>query len=108
MKRIGVALVLVLGVALTLLPGAAWAHHATFHGGFSSGPTSFGFAQGPQHFGHHGGFIPPRGFVRGHFPVAVASPVIVWVYPAPRVFWVPDRWAWTGFEWVWVPGHWAW
>ncbi len=98
MKRVALALSLVIG--LTLLPGAAGAHHR--HHGVFVGCCVFIAPVSPfvHHHFFHNGFIDPR-FGPS---VIVGSPAVVVV---PQPVWVPGVWQWTGFQWVWMPGHWA-
>jgi hypothetical protein len=91
-----------LALALALLAGpaaAAWADGggpwALRQNRFDRQWNSWGRR---DHGLHRGGF-------RG--PGVVVAPPPVFVAPAPRAFWVPGGWAWSGFGWVWMPGHWA-
>lgn len=74
------------------------------------------------------GQAPPRAFPGPHpqsvFPQPPPSPWRFWGAPLhPEIarpfpgmirvphqrrqaFWVPEHWAWNGWEWVWIPGHW--
>jgi hypothetical protein len=102
MRRIALALALLLLTSFTLLPGAAWAggsHLRVFVGqGFQSACCVF---IGPRHpFGHRHFF-----FSQGFFLPPPSSFIVV--DPAPQPVWIPGFWWWSGFQWVWVPGHWA-
>lgn len=110
MKRIALALVLSLAIALTVLPGAAWAHHR-HHGVFAGCCVFIGQGHPLVHenffFVNHGFVHPHRFFIHdGFIPLRDGSTVIV-VDPVPQPVWVPGFWWWSGFQWVWVPGHWA-
>jgi hypothetical protein len=99
------ALALVLGLTLTLLPGAAWAWgHAGFHSGAF---LSSGHPFGHSFFFHHR-FVDHR-FIHPllRTDVVAINPVTV-VRPFPHAVWVSPQWQWTGFGWVVLPGRWAW
>ncbi len=104
-SRIACVLALVLGLALTLLPGAAWAWgQAGFHSGVFIGrghPFVHPFFFHP-HFVDHRFIQPPF-----RTDVVVINPVTV-VRPFPHAVWMAPHWQWNGFGWVVVPGRWAW
>ena len=99
MKRLVLAFALALAVSLTLLVGAAGAHHR--HHTFFVGCCVFISPGDPfvhHHFIHHG-FIDPR-----FGPSVIGSSPVVVIQRQP--VWVPGFWRWTGWQWMWMPGHW--
>ena len=95
MKRLALAFALALAVSLTLLTGAAGAHHR--HHGFRGGHVTVFI--GPPFIVPHRHFFIHHGFFAPGFTFIVVD-------PAPRPVWVPGFWRWDGFDRVWVPGHW--
>lgn len=127
MKRLALAIILVLTLGLALLPGVAWAGHVFVKGpdvkvhsgdtGSGHGPHFIGHERnarpipghGPHFIGHefifvHHGFFHPQfhGLIHPHF-----GPTVIIVDPTPRPIWIPGFWHWDGFRWVWVSGHWV-